>query len=76
MFRIKAWLDKFADPDWRSAHKMWSVRISLFWAGLSGLWVALPAFQGVVDPFVFVILCIVVSMVVCIARLTNQQGLS
>jgi hypothetical protein len=35
-------LDKIAAPDWRLAHHMWSVQISVLWAIIGGLWVSLP----------------------------------
>jgi hypothetical protein len=72
--RLKAL--NYLDPDWKVAHKLWSVRVALFWAAMSGLWVAFPAFQGFVSPVQFALLSITFSLIMCIARLTNQPGLS
>ena len=72
---IAALLDQHAAPEWRVAHKLWSVRIALFWAVVAGLWVALPAFQGYVPPVPFALLCVGFSLAICVARLTNQPGL-
>lgn len=70
-----AFINRRLVQDWRSAHKFWSVWLSLFWAAVAGLWVALPAFQGVVSPVAFALLCVGFSLAICIARITHQPGL-
>lgn len=69
------WLDKYAAPEWRIAHKLWSVRIAILWAVVAGLWVALPAFQGWLHPVPFALICVGFSLAILFARLTNQPGL-
>lgn len=68
-------LDRYAVDNWRVAHKLWSVRIAIFWSIFSGLWVALPAFQGVISPIYFALLCIGFTLTLLFARLTHQPGL-
>ena len=67
--------DIYATPSWRFAHKMWSVRIAIFWAIFGGLWVAVPTFQNYLPPFYFACVCVGMSLAICFARLTNQPGL-
>ncbi len=62
-------------PEWRLAHRFWSVRIAIFWSIVAGLYVALPAFYGFVSPVTFALISIGFSVAICIARLTHQPGL-
>lgn len=73
---ITYWLIKHLDPDWKVAHKMWSMRVAAVWAIMSGLWVALPAFQDYVSPQHFAELCVAFSLAIMVGRLTNQPGLN
>jgi hypothetical protein len=73
---LTAWVIRRLDPDFRVWHRLWSVRVALFWALVCGLWAALPAFQGFISPFLFALLCIGFSLAICLARLTNQPGLA
>lgn len=61
-------------PDWKNAHKFFSVQVSIFWGIVSGAYVALPAFQGMLSPVGFGLLCVVMSVALVLARLTNQPG--
>lgn len=61
-------------PEWKQAHKLWSIRIALFWAGVSGLYYALPAFTEYFSPINFALLCVGFSLALCIARVTHQTG--
>ena len=70
------WLDRTLVDDWRLAPRMWSVRLAIVWAIVSGLWVALPAFQGLVSPGWFAFLCVGFSLAILAARLTHQPGLT
>jgi hypothetical protein len=56
-------------------HRLWSVRIAIFWAILGGLWVALPAFQVYIHPVVFAVICVGFSLAILFARVTKQPGL-
>lgn len=75
---MKQWLagklDAWAVPEWRRAHKLWSVRVAVFWAVLSGAYVALPAFMGAMPPWVFALLCVGMSVALVLARLAKQPG--
>lgn len=71
---ITYWLIKHLDPDWKLAHKMWSVRLAVFWAVIAGAWTALPAFQSYVHPVVFGLLCVGMSLLILVGRLTKQKG--
>ena len=73
--KVAAVLDKVAAPDWRMSHKFWSVQLSMVWAVVGGLWVALPAFQSWLPPIHFALVCIAFSLAILFARLTNQPGL-
>ena len=68
-------LDKYGDPNWRLAHKMWSMRVAAFWAVVCGIWIALPAFQNWVKPIPFVCICIFFSLLIMVARMTGQPGI-
>lgn len=50
--------------------------MAFVWGAVSGLWAALPAFQGLVDPYWFAIINIAVSIVIVIARITKQPGMN
>lgn len=74
--KVVAVLDKVAAPDWRIAHKMWSVQLSMLWGIMSGLWVALPAFQSWLPPVHYAVVCIIFALVLLpLSRLVNQPGL-
>lgn len=62
------------DPQWRDWHKLWSIRLAIFNAMLSGLWVALPAFSALVPPVWFALACMSLSVMIVIARVTKQPG--
>jgi hypothetical protein len=57
---------------WRA---IWSVRLAISWAVVSGAYMALPAFSGLVSPFAFAALCIGFSLAMLFARLTHQPGI-
>jgi hypothetical protein len=66
---------QWLDPDAKYWHRLWSVRISLFGAALSGLWAAIPAFQYILPPVPFICLSIAVSLAVVGARLLDQPSI-
>lgn len=75
---MHAWLDRLRPYLADDAHlwaRLWSVRIAIFWAIFSGLWVALPAFTYWVPAPVFALLCVFFALAILVARLTNQPGL-
>lgn len=72
---VAAWLDEHAAPQWRVAHRLRSVQISIFWAVVGGLWIALPSFQQYLSPFRFAEIAVGFSLAILFARLTGQKGL-
>lgn len=73
--RAASWLDEHAAPEWRLAARLHSTQLSVFWAVVGGLWVALPAFQSFVPPIRFAELCVAFSLAILFARFTGQKGL-
>lgn len=71
---LAAWLDRHADPNWRNAYKLHSMWVAGFWGVVSGLWYALPAFQNLMPPVNFAILCVAFSLAMVFARFTKQPG--
>jgi hypothetical protein len=69
--------DKLFVAGWRDAHKLWSVRLALFWGALAG---AVTAFASVgenlVDPYVFIGICAAGFATIAAARVLKQPGLS
>ena len=61
-------------PDWKQAHKFYSIQISLIGGVLSGAWVAVPAFQYLLPPREFAILSILVSVLVVVSRILDQPS--
>ena len=61
-------------PDWKQAHKFWSVQITVLGAIFSGIWVAVPAFQSALRPRDYAVLCITVSVVTVVLRLLDQPS--
>jgi hypothetical protein len=72
---VANFLDRWAAPEWRIAHLLWSVRIAIGWAIFGGLWTALPAFQSYLPPFWFGLTCVFFSLAILFAKFTNQPGL-
>lgn len=63
-------------PQWRLAHRLWSMRLLFFWAAVSGLWVALPGFAEVLPPIAFGLACVGMSVLIMLARISKQKGLT
>ena len=61
-------------PDWKYAHKFFSVEISIAGAILSGLWVAIPAVQYIIPPIPYVCFCMGVSVAAVVARMIDQPA--
>src|ERR1035437_3064175 len=66
--------DKVLVPNWRCWHRWWSIRIALFWAAMSGLYMGLAAFYNVIPPFWYAGICVFMSISLVVARLTSQPG--
>lgn len=72
---IKAAADKWLVWNWRFAARMWSLRLALFWAGVSGLFAIWPELGGMVPAPIFACCSVVMSIALAAARLTKQPGL-
>jgi len=72
--RITMWLDSHAAPEWRVAHKLWSVRLAVFWGAVNGLYAAWPAFIGAVPPLEFALISVGFAVAIALARFTRQPG--
>lgn len=68
-------LNKILVDGWQRAHKLWSVRLAIFWGAVNGLYIALPGFIGTVKATHFAAVSIAFSIMMVIARLTKQPGL-
>jgi hypothetical protein len=73
--KVAAALDKVAAPDWRDAHKFWSIQLSVLWAILCGFYAVLPALQSWFSPFHMVLLSMGCALLIVAARLANQPSL-
>lgn len=73
--KIAEVLDKVATPDWRVAHRTWSVQLSILWALLCGGYMALPAFQNWMSPVYFALTCMIGALLILFGRLANQPSL-
>ena len=69
-----AWLPHL-DPEAKYWHRLWSTRAALTDAVVSGLWMALPAFQRFVPPFHFAALSIAMALAVFVARILDQPSI-
>lgn len=68
------WFIKHFDPNWRLAHRLWSIRLMALQAVLAGLWMAVPVFQGFVSPTTFACLCVALALAMMVARVHRQDG--
>ena len=62
-------------PDWKIAHKLWSIRVTLFWGAVCGLYAAWGAFQDMIPAPLFAGLSMVMCMAIMGARVLHQPGL-
>lgn len=63
--------------DWRQKIRyLWSIRIALLLAVVNGLYAAWPDLRGFVDPAVFAFGSTAMSVVLIVARVTKQPGLT
>ena len=72
---MRVWLRKRLVRDAHLCHQMWSFRIAVMWAIVSGLWIALPAFEFYLPPIAYAFTCIGFSLAILVARVTHQPGL-
>lgn len=62
-------------PKWKTAHKLWTVRIAAFWGFLGGLFWVLTAFLNVGNAWILGPIIIVISISLAVARVLHQPGL-
>ena len=72
--RLKETMDRYAVPDWRNLHKLWSIQLGVLSAVVSGLWMAWPAFQYVVPPLAFAAGGIAMALAAMVLRLLKQSN--
>jgi ABC-type nitrate/sulfonate/bicarbonate transport system permease component len=59
---------------WRELHRLWSIRISLFFGVLTGVALGLSAFVDVFNPYLFMGISVVVNVaLIPLARLMKQK---
>ena len=73
--KLVAWADAHLVANWRQWHRLWSVRIAIFWTVIEAVYTAFPAFQDTMPPWVFLCACVFISLLLLFARLTHQPGL-
>jgi hypothetical protein len=62
-------------PNWRKkVHKLWSIRLALFWGAFCGLYGALSVLQDVIPWQAFLGLSVFMNVAIVVARLTHQPG--
>jgi len=63
-------------PEWRKAWRLTSVQFAILGAALNAAAVGWSVFQGAVDPFVFAVVNMVLSVAVAVARVVQQSKLT
>jgi hypothetical protein len=59
--------------DWKNlVIHAWSVRFALLTAALNGMFIAIPAFMGIIEPRLFAAVTVALSIAVVISRLVRQ----
>ncbi len=62
------------DQNWRDWHKVWSMRLTLFWGAFVGAVYCLSAFYNYFNPWLFLVLNVTGYATIAIARVTKQPG--
>jgi hypothetical protein len=61
--------------DWRAqVRRLWSIRIALFWGGLSGLIAVWSAFSEVIPLWLYASVGVIANVAIVGARVTKQPG--
>lgn len=63
-------------PEWRTAHRMWSVRLGVIAALLYGLQPIIPHWEGVIPDWAYASLASLVAIAGVVARLLPQKVVS
>ena len=66
---------RWLNEDAKRWHRLWSMRIALFWAALNGAVLMIPAFIGFANPWVLLALNTAGFVLIAGARITKQPGL-
>ena len=69
------WIKTLLIDDWRAATRLWSIRVALFWGGVSGLLAAWPELGQVVPMPLYAGGSVILSAALVAARLLKQPGL-
>lgn len=73
--KIKKAVEGRLIDEWPIAvRKLWSIRVQLIAAAVSGLYSAWPAFQDLVAPWKFALVFVLLSITTVVLRLLKQPG--
>ena len=61
-------------PDAKYWHSLWSIQLAILGGLFTGLWAALPAFQGYLPPEWFAVCCVGISIGGVLCRLVDQPN--
>lgn len=70
-----AWIKAHLVDDCKSAHRLWSIQLAIFWGAFSGLMWVWPELAAYIPLPAFFGLSILFSVVLGVARVTKQPGL-
>jgi hypothetical protein len=65
---------RLIDEPWKAFHRLWSIRVALFFAALNGAVLGLAAFVDVFNPWLFMALNVLGYTLLIGARLLKQPG--
>lgn len=57
-------------------HKLWTIRLALFWGAVCGLYGSFAALQDILPAHWFIGLSVFMNMAIVVARITKQPGVS
>lgn len=61
-------------PEWKTAHKLWTVQVAVLGMIATAALYALPAFMGAFQPMTYAALCVGFCVLQLVARLADQPG--
>ena len=61
-------------PEAHLWHKLWSIRLALFWGAVCGLYSGWSAFQGVIPAPIFAAASVLMCAAIACARVMKQPG--
>jgi hypothetical protein len=65
---------KMIDDAWLHFHRSWAIRASLAFGAFTGVLMGLPAFVEILNPLVFMGLCVLFNvLIIPLARIVKQK---